>query len=77
MDSGSNPPPPDTFRLPPAQFVDLKSQLPPKDWPHAPVHRLAENAVYFVTASTLHKQHYFNTPEKRDLLERLLLALAK
>jgi len=51
--------------------------LPPKDWPHAPVHRLAENTVYFVTASTLHKQHFFNTPEKRDLLERLLLAFAK
>jgi len=38
---------------------------------------LAENTVYFVTASTLHKQHFFNTPEKRDLLERLLLAFAK
>ena len=77
MYSGSNPPPPDSFKLPSVRLVDLKSQLPPKDWPHAPVHRLAENAVYFVTASTLHKQHFFNTPEKRNLLERLLLAFAK
>jgi putative transposase len=57
--------------------VDSKSQLPPKDWPHAPVHRLTDNAVYFVTAGTLHKQHLFDAPEKRDLLERHLLALAR
>jgi putative transposase len=73
----SEPALPDTFKLPSARLVDLKSQLPPKDWPHAPVHRLADNAVYFVTAGTLHKQHYFDTSEKRDLLERLLLSLAK
>jgi putative transposase len=77
MNSDSIPTPPDTFRLPPVRLIDLKSQLPPKNWLHAPVHRLAENAVYFVTASTLHKQHFFSTPEKRDLLERLLLTLAK
>jgi putative transposase len=71
------PPVPGTFKLSSVRLEDLKSQLPPKDWPHAPVHRLADNAVYFVTASTLHKQHFFDTPEKRDLLERLLLALAK
>jgi putative transposase len=69
--------PPNTFKLPSVRLVDLKSQLPPKDWPHAPVHRLADNAVYFVTASTLHKKHLFDTPEKRDLLERLLLPIAK
>jgi putative transposase len=77
MDSGVKPQPPSSFKLPPVQTVDLKSQLPGKEWPHAPVHRLAENAVYFVTASTLHKQHLFDTPAKRDLLERLLLAIAK
>jgi putative transposase len=38
---------------------------------------LADNAVYFVTASTLYKQHYFDTPPKLDLLERLLLSVAK
>ena len=68
---------PGTFRLPKVRLVDLTAQLPPKDWPHAPVHRLADNAVYFVTASTLHKQHFFDTPAKRDLLERMLLSFAK
>ena len=71
------PAPPTTFKLSSVRLVDLESQSPPKDWPHAPVHRLAENAVYFVTAGTLHKKHFFNTPEKRDLLERLLLSFAK
>ena len=75
--SKPEPPPPETFSLPSVRLVDLKSQLPPKDWPHAPVHRLADNAVYFVTASTLHKAHLFNSPQKRDLLERLLLSFAK
>lgn len=74
---GLDPVAPGTFKLPSVRPVDLKSQLPPKDWPHAPVHRLADNAVYFVTAGTLRKQHLFNTPEKRDLLERLLLTSAK
>lgn len=75
--SEPEPAPPKTFLLPPVRLVDLQSQLPPKDWPHAPVHRLADNAVYFVTAGTFHKQHHFDTPAKRDLLERLLLSLAK
>ncbi len=55
----------------------MEPRLPPKDWPHAPVHRLADNAIYFVTAGTLLKQHFFNTPEKRDVLERQVLTLAK
>ena len=66
-----------TFKLLAVHLVDPRSQLPPKDWPHAPVHRLAENAIYFVTASTLHKKHLFDTPAKRDLLEHLLLSFAK
>ena len=68
---------PDSFKLPSVRLVDPMFQLPPKDWPHAPVHRLADKAVYFVTAGTLHKEHLFNTPEKRDLLEGLLLSHAK
>ena len=74
---GSESVPSNTFQLASVHLVDLKSQLPSKDWPHAPVHRLTDNAVYFVTAVTLHKQHYFETPGKRSLLERLLLASAK
>ena len=76
-ESAAEPNPPKTFKLSSVPLVDLKSQLPPKDWPHAPVHRLADNAVYFVTAGTLHKKHLFDTPDKRDLLERHVLALAK
>jgi putative transposase len=74
---GPEPATPITFKLPSVHLVDLKSQLPAKDWPHAPVHRLTDNAVYFVTAGTLHKKHFFDTPEKRDLIERLLLSFAK
>ncbi len=59
------------------RLTNSKSQLPPKDWPHAPVHRLAENAVYFVTGATMLKQHFFDTPQKRDLLERLLLSFGR
>ena len=70
--SGPEPPPPNTFKLPSVRLADLKSHLPPKDWP-----RLADNAVYFVTAGTLHKKHLFDASEKRDLLERLLLSFAK
>jgi putative transposase len=75
--SGLAPPSPKTFSLPSAGFADSNSQLPPKDWPHAPVHRLADNAVYFITAATMNKQYFFYTPQKRDLLERLLLSFAR
>jgi putative transposase len=73
----TKPPAAASFKLPAPRLIDLKTQLPPKDWPHAPVHRLTENAVYFVTAGTLHKEHFFNTPEKRDFLERHLLVFAR
>lgn len=66
-----------SFALRPVPTIDLKSQLPPKDWPHAPVHRLADCGVYFLTAGTLHKRLLFDTDAKRDLLERLLLCYAK
>ena len=68
---------PKSFSLTPAPTRDLASQAPPKDWPHAPVHRLSENGVYIVTAGTFHKQHLFDSDARRDLLERLLLSQAK
>jgi REP-associated tyrosine transposase len=83
MSSGSQgqfrtrPATPASFTLPNLRLLDLQSQRPPKDWPHAPVHRLADCAVYFVTAGTLHKQFLFDTPDKRDLLEGLLLTQAR
>jgi len=48
-----------------------------KDWPHAPVHRLSEHGTYIVTASTLHKEHFFRGEERLTLLENKLLHLAK
>jgi putative transposase len=71
------PPSPGSFSLKSVPTKNPKADLPPKDWPHAPVHRLAENGIYFVTAGTLHKQHFFHSPAQRDLLERMLLSLAK
>jgi putative transposase len=75
--SFSLPVAPQVPALPPGPAIGLSTQPPPKDWPYAPVHRLSENAVYFVTAGTLYKRHLFDTPAKRDLVERLLLSLAK
>jgi putative transposase len=71
------PPGTASFSLKPVVNKDVKGELPPKDWPHAPVHRLSEHGIYFVTAGTLHKKRLFDTPAKLDLLERMLLSLAK
>ncbi|HKO96154.1 MAG TPA: hypothetical protein VJU86_04140 [Pyrinomonadaceae bacterium] len=48
-----------------------------KDWPHAPVHRLDSIGIYMVTGATLHKQHFFKSPDRLDLLENNLLSLSK
>src|SRR6266704_1783019 len=45
-------------------------------WPHAPVHKLDENAVYFVTAGTLRKERFFTDRTRLDLLQRKLMKLA-
>ena len=71
------PPSPASFSLKPVPVKALAGDAPPKDWPHAPVHRLSEHGIYFNTAGTLHKRHLFDTPAKRDMLERMLLSLAK
>ena len=74
------PPPPDppqSFALRAPPTVALSAQLPPKDWPHAPVHRLGENGVYIVTAGTWHKEFLFDADARRSLLERMLLSLAR
>lgn len=63
--------------LPPGPAVGLSTTLPPKDWPHAPVHRVSENAVYIVTAGTLYKKRLFDTAPKLDLIERMLLSMSK
>jgi REP-associated tyrosine transposase len=55
---------------------DIKNPIE-KDWPHAPLHRLDTNGVFMITAATLHKKHFFHTPERLTLLENALLTLAK
>jgi putative transposase len=47
------------------------------DWPHAPLHRFGGCSVYFVTAGTLRKQHYFRAPAARDYLRDSLFNHAK
>jgi len=47
-----------------------------KPWPHAPVHKLSENGVYFVTGATLYKKRLFTDAPRLDLLESKLLNLA-
>ena len=47
-----------------------------KSWPHAPVHRLSENGIYFVTAGTYQKQKLFEGPERLTLLVDSILMLA-
>lgn len=47
-----------------------------KPWPHAPVHKLTEDGIYFVTAGTLHKEHLFQGDERLTLVEFELLTKA-
>ena len=46
-------------------------------WHHAPVHHLEEAGAYCVTAGTLHKEGFFQTPKQRDLLQELLFTFAE
>ena len=49
----------------------------PKDWPHAPIHRLNSDGVFMVTGATMYKDHFFSGTERLRLLEGKLLTLAK
>jgi putative transposase len=53
--------------------------VPPteRDWPHAPLHRLANSGTYMVTTGTYLKEHHFRHEQRRDLLETALLARSK
>ncbi len=62
-------------QVPPANSGD-DSPRQRKPWPHAPVHKLGAQGVYFVTAGTLHKTRLFRDAERLDLLELKLLQLA-
>jgi len=50
---------------------------PHKNWPHAPLHRLSEHGTFMVTASTLHKEHFFRGAERLTLLHDALLQHAR
>ena len=45
-----------------------------KHWPHAPARMATGPGLYIVTASTLRKQKLFNSDEKLDMLEEILLS---
>jgi putative transposase len=53
-------------------------ELPqPRDWPHAPVHRLTEHGTYIVTAATYQKEHWFRGSDRLDMLESGLQRVMK
>jgi putative transposase len=57
--------------------AQIGSATTEKHWPHAPLHRLAENGTYMVTTGTLHKAHIFRDAQRITLLENSLLSLAQ
>ena len=46
-------------------------------WPHTPLHRLDTGGVFIVTAATLYKSHVFQGSQRLDLLQTMLLSMAK
>jgi putative transposase len=50
---------------------------PKTPWPHSPVHCLAANGTFFVTASTYLKAHHFRGAERLGVLHRGLLSVAR
>jgi hypothetical protein len=47
------------------------------DWPHALLHRFSDApAVYFVTAATYLKQHFYRSADRLDALEAHVFDLA-
>src|SRR5262249_7518093 len=72
-------------RLTPERLISLERLLAeweskdsfPRDWPHAPIHRLSEHGTFLVTAATLYKENHFPTPQRLDLVESKLLELAQ
>src|SRR3954466_11547564 len=45
-------------------------------WPHGPDHWLFTPGLYMVTAGTLEKRFFFDSPLRRDFLQASLLATA-
>ncbi len=55
----------------------LTRELPLRDWPHSPMHRLSEAGTFIVTAGTYQKQTFFDTPSRLTRLTNLLLELVE
>jgi putative transposase len=47
------------------------------DWPHAPLHRFGQAGIYFVTAGTYQKQHFYRDASALDVLQQTLFEKAK
>ena len=47
------------------------------DWPHGPLHRISERGIYFITAGTYLKQHFYRRPRDLDALQQLLFKLTE
>ena len=47
------------------------------DWPHAPVHRFDATGVYFITAGTYLKRHYYRERTRLDAFLHRLFGLAR
>ncbi len=50
----------------------MNNDIQSTTWRHAPLHLFVPNALYIVTASTLHKQRIFNSAAKLTLLQNTL-----
>jgi putative transposase len=53
----------------------MSSQYDREFWPHAPLHRLTESGVYFVTAATHGKKHHFSGAMRVGVVCRGLLTV--
>jgi len=46
-------------------------------WAHGPLHKLTGSGVYMVTAGTLYKQHFIDTPEKLTIVQNIFFELSR
>ena len=47
------------------------------DWPHAPLHRFASQGIFFITASTFLKRHYYTHASDLDRIQEQLFELTR
>ena len=49
----------------------------PRDWPHAPIHRLNETGVFMVTSGTYRKAPFFHSEDRLTLMVNSLIDLCQ